>query len=104
MKKIIEGKIYNTEIAEMIADWDIGLSSSDFNNCSEKLYRTKNGAWFIAGSGGAMSSYSRSCGNNSWSGGSDIISLTSDEAIEWLEEHDEIDALETYFKNELTEA
>ena len=103
MKKIIDGKRYDTETADDIADWGNGLGCTDFRNINESLYRTKNGAWFLAGSGGAMTRYSVSNGNMS-SGGSDIIVLTDDEARRWLEDHDYNDTLETYFSDQISDA
>ena len=85
MKRVIDGKRYDTATAVKIAAWDNGLYSNDFGWCEESLYRTKNGNYFLAGEGGPMSGYSQSCGNNSYSGGEGIQALTPDEALEWLE-------------------
>lgn len=105
MKKIIDGKIYNTETATKIATYWNRLSVSDFNNMTEWLYRTSKGTWFLAGEGGALSPYSTSLEGGRCSGAGERISpLTDDEAREWLERHNEIDALETYFKEILQEA
>ena len=88
MKRIIEGKRYDTETAVKIAYWCNGLGDRDFNNCEEALYRTKNGKYFIHGAGGPMSRWAHSCGNNSYSGGSGIEALSPTEALEWIERHD----------------
>ena len=88
MKKVIDGKLYNTETAELLHEWDNGCYGNDFNECSESLYRTKKGVFFIAGSGGAMSKYAESCGQNSVCGGEGIEPLTSAAAREWAETHD----------------
>lgn len=51
MKKVIGGKIYNTETAEEIASWQTG----DKNNadteewCVETLFQTKSGQFFLHG-------------------------------------------------------
>lgn len=63
MKKIINGKSYNTETSTLIASWDNRLGYSDFRHCAESMYKTKKGVWFISGKGGAMSSWSVSNGN-----------------------------------------
>lgn len=52
MKKIINGKMYNTETATELGDFWNGLSTSDFRNLSETLYRKKNGEFFLYGQGG----------------------------------------------------
>ena len=96
MKKVINGKVYNTETAIKVAGWDNGIFSNDFRNCSEELYKTKKEAWFLYGKGGAMSKYSVSHGN-SVSGGSDIIAFSKTEAYNWLEEKHEIEAIEEHF-------
>lgn len=104
MKQIINGKRYNTETALQIAHYRNGLGYSDFNHLEETLYQTPKGNWFIQYAGGPMSRYSRSCGQNSWSGSNGLKVLSAQEAFEWLEEHQETDALETYFSDRLSEA
>jgi hypothetical protein len=86
MKKVIGGKIYDTETAEEIGGWSNNLGHSDFRNISESLYRTKKGRFFLAGEGGPMTKYSRRCGDST-GGGEDIQPLTHEEAREWAEEH-----------------
>lgn len=102
-KKIIDGKLYNTETADLVAEWHNGLGSGDFNSRSEELYLTKKGAWFLHGEGGALTRWSKSNGNSSW-GSSNIVPLSADEAREWLEQHDCTEELETHFKDEIEEA
>lgn len=41
MKRIIDGKKYDTETAACIATWDNGYYGNDFKRCEESLYRTK---------------------------------------------------------------
>ena len=84
MKKIINGRLYDTETATLIGAWDNGFGSGDFRSCCEELYRKKNGEFFLYGSGGARSIYSESCGGG-WTGGSTIIPFTEDEAKVWTE-------------------
>ena len=105
MKKIINGKLYNTETAILIALWSNGYCTSDFGYCSEDLYKTKNGAYFIAGEGGAMSAYAQSCGNNSWGGGEGITPLSKEEALDWCETHDiDIEKCQEEFASLIKEA
>lgn len=104
MKSVINGKIYNTETAELLHAWSNGKFTSDFGYLEESLYRTKKGAYFIAGEGGAMSRYSRSCGSNSTCGGKGIEVVSEQQAMVWLEEHDGTEALEKYFSDKIEEA
>jgi hypothetical protein len=69
MKRIIDGKIYNTETATLIADISPRYESrNDFNWEDTKLYRTRKGQWFLAGEGGARSRWSHPIGNGSTAG------------------------------------
>ena len=97
MKRIINGKKYDTSTAKLLGEWGNGLGSRDFNNVTEKLYRTKAGRYFIHGWGGAMTKYSQSCGNNSWSGGENIEPLSREAAMEWAEENLSGDEYEEIF-------
>ena len=102
MKRVINGKMYNTETAELIHESDNGIYGNDFRQCEESLYKTKNGAYFIAGSGGPMSKYAESSGNTT-SGGAGIEVISEQEAIEWLEQNDGTEAIEEYFSDKITE-
>ena len=86
MKKIIDNKKYDTATATCLAHWWNGLPGNDFNHMEERLYRKKNGEYFIHGEGGAMTCYCRTIGQNEWSGGEDITPLTEAEARKWVEE------------------
>ena len=93
MKKIIDGKLYDTETATRVGSFDSGGSCRDFSHFEESLYKTPGGAYFVAGSGGPMTGYARSDGQNSWTGSEDIRALTREEAFEWAQSH--LDADET---------
>lgn len=103
MKKVIDGKMYNTDTADFIHDWDNGFYGNDFKTCEESLYQTKKGAFFLAGSGGPMSKYAESCGNMVCNGDG-IEPISKKEAIRWLESHDGSDVLEKMFADEIEEA
>ena len=95
MKKIINGKMYNTETAKKIAYSSNGLPLGDFNRLDETLYQKNTNEFFLYGSGGANTQYSESCGENSWSGGNGIIPLSIAQAKDWIENHCPAD---TYIK------
>ena len=103
MKSIIQRKTYDTETATRLHEWGNGYSCRDFHHCTETLYRTKNGALFLHGQGGAMSKYSEACGNMR-GGGEQIIPLTTDESIDWLEQHDGADAILEHFGGAIEDA
>lgn len=84
MKQVINGKVYNTETAIRLFEVSNCFSCSDFRHFDFHVYQTKKGAFFLAGSGGPMTMFGRPCGNMT-SGGSKIIPLTENEALEWAE-------------------
>jgi hypothetical protein len=104
MKAIIKGKRYNTETATHLATYSWG-SYNDFDHVEEKLYRTKNGSWFLLGGGGPRSRYSRPVSTGGLTGSANnIVPLSESEAYEWLERHEETELIEQYFSNEIEDA
>ena len=104
MKKVINGKRYDTETATKVAD-DSYSNYGDFGYWSEEIYRTKRGNWFLVGEGGAMSPYARAVGQNETRGGSVIIPFTKKEALAWLEAHtSSSEAYEKYFTDIVEDA
>lgn len=87
MKRIINGKRYDTAHAERIAEHDFHAQSDTFTYY-ENLYRTPKGAWFLAGEGGADSKYK---------GDEGIRVLTAEQAQAWLEARGELEVLERFF-------
>lgn len=87
MKKIINGKVYDTEKATEVASWSNGGSWRDFRHIEETLYRKKTGEFFLFGEGGPMTQYAKSCGQNEWTGGELITPMTYAAAQKWAEEH-----------------
>ncbi len=85
MKKIINGRMYNTDTAKRLCGADNGCSCRDFSYWEEALYQKKTGEFFLYGEGGPMSKYSRSCGQNEWCGGYEIKPLSNEKAREWVE-------------------
>ena len=86
MKKIINGKMYNTETATEI-NFNQYSNRTDFSFWCETLYQKKTGEYFLHGEGGAQSKYGRKCGQNEWCGGETIIPMTESEAKQWAEDN-----------------
>ena len=85
MKKIVEGKLYNTDTAKFIGKCDY-LTWSDFRYFEESLYLTKKWQYFIYWEGWPMTKY----GNSEWNSifwGEDILLVNNKEIFEWLEEN-----------------
>ena len=83
MKRIIQGKIYNTDTATFIGNY-VCFIRGDFRHEDTDLFKTKTGAWFIGGEGGPLSRWSQPCGNGQ-RGGSGIEVMTTAEALAWAE-------------------
>lgn len=97
MKKIINGRKYDTSTAKWIAkDWS-DFPKTDFSYWEESLFRKKNGEFFLYGWGGAMSKYSKQIGQNEWMGSEKITPVSIEEAKTWGEEHMTTEAYEATF-------
>lgn len=83
MKKIIEGKTYNTETAQFLGDWQ-NLWKGDYHYYREELYHTKKGTYFIYGEGNGASPYAKRFADG-YGPGKDIKILSESEAREWAE-------------------
>jgi hypothetical protein len=97
MKKIISGKLYDTETAKEIGRHFYGDGPRDFRHYTEILYRKRTGEYFIWGEGGPMSRYSKSVGMNEWTGSERITPMDYKAAREWAEEHMDADDYQAEF-------
>lgn len=97
MKKIINGKLYDTETAKEIGCHSYGEGPRDFRHYTEILYRKRTGEYFIWGEGGPMSRYSKSVGMNEWTGSERITPMDYKAAREWAEEHMDADDYQAEF-------
>lgn len=100
MRKVIGGKTYDTRTAKELGH-DSYSYTSDFNHWHEGLYQTERGAYFIAGSGGALSKYAVSIGSGNCGGSWDIQLVSEEEARDWLERHGTAQEYEDAFTVEL---
>ena len=97
MKKIINGKLYDTETAREIACKSHGEGPRDFRYYVETLYKKRTGEYFLYGEGGPMSRYAKSCGLNRWTGGEQIQPLDYKSATKWGEENMDADDYQEEF-------
>ena len=94
MKKIINGKKYDTETAKLLATSTRG---NGFDYCREELYRKRTGEFFIFGEGGAYTEYASHPELNCWGPGEKFIPLTEEKARKWAESYLEVDEYEKIF-------
>lgn len=94
MRKVINGKLYDTETATLIASYEYG-ESGDFSHVFEDLYQKKTGELFLHAGGGPLSKYQQSVGTNT-TGGSELIMPESNfDAKKWVSKNCNAD---TYIK------
>ena len=86
MRKVINGKRYDTSTAKRLAERDNGNFTSNLDLVVETLYRTKSGNFFIHGEGGARTIYGKWVADNQV-GGEQIVPISLDGAKEWAEKH-----------------
>ena len=87
MKKIINGRLYDTDTAKAIGSYSNGYGAGDLYYLNETLYRKKTGEFFLFGDGGAKTKYGVECGNRCWTSSTGINPLMEEEAKECVEEH-----------------
>lgn len=85
MYKVINGKRYNTETAQLISRVIVGDSMTWTD---ERLYRKRSGEYFLAGEGGSMSRYATRSEDNTYINGWDIVPVTIEQAKKWVESFD----------------
>lgn len=86
MKKVINGKVYDTDTARKVGCFDYGLGDR-ISGWSETLYVKRTGEYFLLGEGGPGSKYSVRTGVNESSGSTNIFPLSYDDACKWAEEN-----------------
>lgn len=98
MRAIINGTLYDTEAdgVEKIGSYARG-NASDFHHVREALYLTASGQYFVAGSGGPMTGYSREVFTGGRTGGHGIRAVTENEARQWAEDHMPVDDYLAHF-------
>ena len=96
MKKIIKGKVYDTDKATEIGSWESGRPG-DLDPFGEVLYQKRTGEFFIHGKGGPQTKYAVSAGQGNWNGSEQIIPLTWENAREWAESHLTAESYESAF-------
>lgn len=87
MKKIIQGRLYDTETAKRCGSYESNPSKSDFHWYRESLYQKKNGEFFLHGEGNAASPYCAKVAQNELSRGEKIIPLTYEGTMKWAKAH-----------------
>jgi len=84
MRKVIDWKLYDTKVSTLICRATNHSYWGDYWN--ERLYKTKNGVYFIAWEWGALTEYCISLGSGTLDGSSSIwVQHSIWEIMEWFE-------------------
>lgn len=83
MKRIIDGRRYDTSTAEEIATSTHGYRR-EFSYYEETLYCKRTGEYFLYGYGHGESKYAKQV-LGAWGPGEDIIPMTYEQARQWAE-------------------
>ena len=97
MKKIINGKKYDTDTAKEVGYDNNGSLCSDFSYIEETLYKKKTGEFFLCGKGGAVTKYAECKPGEFSRSGEAIVPLKEDEAKKWAEDHLTVEEYEKIF-------
>lgn len=87
MKKIINGKVYDTQTAKFLGRY-ASEETSSLDRTEVSLYIKRTGEYFLFGEGGPRSRFAKYQGDGSFSGGWRITPLSYDKAREWAEHLD----------------
>ena len=96
MKKVINGKLYDTDKAKRLG-YDGG--GDGFTRWSEELYQKRTGEFFLYGEGGAKTQYAEYVEGpgGGWTSGAMIMTLSYGAARKWAEKHLSADEYEEIF-------
>ena len=99
MKKIVNGTVYDTEMAAKVVShdtesgWAEGITTHFSVSVTETLYRTKNGNWFLI----------RERRGVLFEREPVFLPMTEEEAYNWLHRFNEIELLRQYFRDRVLE-
>lgn len=95
MKRIIDGRRYDTSTAEEIATATHGYKN-EFSYYEETLYCKRTGEYFLYGYGHGESKYAKQVLGD-WGPGEDIIPMDYEQARQWAEKNLSVDDYEREF-------
>lgn len=104
MVRIINGKRYDTDKATLIGEAEESYVGQFEHWCAGLYITPRSKSYFLAGSGGPMSRFSRPVDRNSWGGGEKIIPMARQEALAWAERYLDPAAIEKHFGDLIEDA
>ncbi len=96
MKKVINGKVYDTDKAALVGSSDNGLAWMDLDYYAESLHRKRTGEYFLHLAGGARSPIAEARDGGSI-GAERIRPVSFEEARQWAEDNLDADGYAAAF-------
>jgi hypothetical protein len=96
MRKYYDGKVYDTERATLLAEFEHSYYSQ-YDWYHEQLYRKRTGEYFLYGEGHAASPYCTYSADGGRDPGEKIRPMTYDEARAWAERNLDVDDYDRLF-------
>lgn len=90
MRKVINGKVYDTGTAKLVAEWDNGEQFGSFASVEYGLYRKKTGEFFLHVWGGAATRWA-AVRDGRTKAAEHVVLVSYDEAREFAERHADVD-------------
>ena len=86
MKKVIDGKRYDTATAKCLGRWESDQDYQGLYHEEEELYLTKAGNYFLYCCGGSASRYNKKVEANRWASGEQIHPISEERAQNWAKD------------------
>ncbi len=86
MKKVIDGRVYDTDKAQLLGEVQHG-DYGNFESWGQALYKSKSGLYFMNCWGGPLSQYGYSCPGGNISGDDFIHPVNIEQAKNWSEKN-----------------
>jgi hypothetical protein len=102
MRKVLNGKIWDTSKATALCEIWTGTGIKDFKHMDCTLFVTpRSKSFFLAGYGGGLTVFSKTLADGSISGSEGIVPIDADMARRLCEEQDvDVETMEKYFNIE----
>ena len=97
MKKIINGKLYNTETAKEVGTYKGDWFEDDCYFSEHSLYVKKNAEWFLLGKGESLYYYNEDSHYGELEDGYILYPISIERAKVWVEKYMDVDTYVKFF-------
>lgn len=97
MRKVVNGRVYDTDTAKLVCEWDNGEMPSGLGYVYHGLHRKKTGEFFLHVCGGAATNWAKPTETGGTRRAEHVVLATYDEARALVEAHGTADEYEAVF-------